>query len=250
MALIRSILGMSAALCLGACAGQDPGVSQIAPGAPGVPATWSNAEKTAIGTSYEAYDAEGQFSSASLTAPISKLWFSLGKDRVTEVMWGLIHEAQIREIRFLLARPDGVVEPSEAKVLIDGEALPVSPTPSLELTYPGLDQTATITVFTDPDRDALVVNAGLIRALPEGVRLYAYIDPAMANTGSGDQAQVVDGGLHAHEGEAHLFARLASGAADQVSVGYVGASDGLADLGSGRLDAPYSAVSEAGNVEK
>jgi len=246
--VIRSILMASAVLCMGACSGEAPGASQMAPGAPGAPATWSNAEKTAIGTSYETYDAGGQFSDASLTAPISKLWFSLGKDRVTEIMWGLIHEAQIREIRFLLAGPDGLIEPSEARVHVDGEVLPVSPTPSLELTYPGIDQAVTITVFADPDRDALVVNAGLSGALPEGVRLYAYIDPAMANTGSGDRAQVVDGGLHAYEGEAHLFARLATGAAGEVSVGYVGASDGLADLSDGRLGAPFSAASEAGNV--
>lgn len=251
MVSIRSVLGVSAVALIAACASDDLDHSQMAvtaPGAPGAPATWSNAEKTAIGTSYEAYDADGQFSDASPTAPISKLWFSLGKDRVTEVMWGLIHEAQIREIRFLLVGPDGVIEPGETKIQIDGEALPVSPASSIVLTYPNISETVTVTVFTDPDRDALLVNAGLSGDLPDDVRLYAYVDPAMANTGSGDRARVVDGGLHAHEGDAHLFARLASGAADQVSVGYVGVSDGLADLSDGGLDIPYSEASEAGNV--
>ena len=251
MTLIRSVLGVSAVAFIVACSGHESAPVRdavIAPGAPGAPATWSNAEKMGIGTSYEAYDVDGQFSDASSTAPISKLWFSLGKDRVTEVMWGLIHEAQIREIRFLLVGPDGVIEPSEAKVEIDGEALPVSPASSLVLTYPGLDQAVTITVLTDPDRDALLVNAGLLEALPEGFRLYAYIDPAMANTGSMDRAQIWAGGLHAYEDDAHLFARLASGAADQISVGYVGVSDGLTDLNDGGLDVRYAEAREIGNV--
>ena len=251
MALIRSVFGVSAVALLAACAGDRsaaPDAEIAAPGAPGAPATWSNAEKTAIGTSYEAYDAAGQFSDASSTAPISKLWFSLGKDRITEVMWGLIHEAQIREIRFLLVGPEGIVEPSATEIQIDGDGLPVAPASSIVLTYPNLDQSVTVTVFTDPDRDALVVNAGLSSALPDGVRLFAYIDPAMANTGSGDRAQIVDGGLHAHEGDAHLFARLASGAAEEVSVGYAGVSAGLVDLGDGDLDTPYSQALEVGNV--
>lgn len=251
MALIRSILVVCAVAALGACSGEGPassGLAGVAPGAPGAPATWSNAEKTAIGTSYEAYDANGQFSDDSPTAPISKLWFSLGKDKVTEVMWGLIHEAQIREIRFLLVGSDGVIEPVETQIQIHGDAVPLSPASSIVLTYPDMTAAATVTVFTDPDRDALFVSAALSEALPEGVQLYAYIDPAMANTGGGDRAQIVKGGLHAHEGDAHLFARLANGAADQVSVGYVGASDGLVDLGDGNLDMPFSEAPEAGNV--
>ena len=251
MALMRTGFAVGAVALIAACTGDRSAMTDVvvaAPGAPGAPATWSNAQKTAIGTSYEAYDAEGQFSAASSTAPISKLWFSLGKDRVTEVMWGLIHEAQIREIRFLLVGPDGVIEPSETRVHVDGDDPPVSPASSLALTYPGIDEAVIVTVFSDPDRDALLVNAGLSSALPDGVRLFAYIDPAMANTGSNDYAQVVEGGLHAHEGDAHLFARLANGSAEQVSIGYVGASDGLVDLQDGGLDTPFSKASEAGNV--
>ena len=251
MALMRTCFAVGAVALIAACAGDQSATTDVvaaAPGAPGAPATWSNAQKTAIGTSYEAYDADGQFSEASATAPISKLWFSLGKDRVTEVMWGLIHEAQIREIRFLLVGPDGIIEPSETRVHVDGDDLPISPASSIVLTYPGIDEAVIVTVFTDPDRDALLVNAGLSSALPDGVRLFAYIDPAMANTGSNDYAQVVEGGLHAHEGDAHLFARLANGSAEQVSVGYGGASDGLIDLQDGGLDTPFSKASEAGNV--
>ena len=251
MTLIRTILGVGAFALVGACAGDHSDAAEkmeSAPGAPGAPATWSNAEKTAIGTSYEAYDVEGQFSDASSTAPISKVWFSLGKDRITEVMWGLIHEAQIREIRFLLAGPDGIIAPSDTKIHINGEGRPVSPASSIVLTYPGIEAAVVVTVLTDPDRNALLVNTGLSGVLPDGFRLYAYIDPAMANTGSGDRAQIVDGGLYAHEGDAHLYARLASGAAERVSVGYVGVSDGLDDLSNGDLDASFLSASEVGNV--
>jgi glucoamylase len=247
----KTFLIAGAAALLSACSAGEPPAKQldiVAPGAPGAAPTWSNAEKVAIGSSYEAYDENGQFSNVSPTAPISKVWFSLGKDRVTEVMWGLIHEAQLREIQFLLVGPDGVSAPASVNIEIEGGESPTSPAPTLVFEYPDIDRTISIAAFTDPDRDVLIVRASVAEPLPEGVQLFAYVDPAMANTGGGDRARVVDSGLHASEDAAHLFARLAKAPSGQVSVGYVGESDGLADLADGQLDAAHSKADEAGNV--
>ena len=209
MTRAKTFLIAGAAALLSACSVSEPPAIQAgtnAPGAPGAAPTWSNAEKIAIGSSYEAYDENGQYSAASPTAPISKVWFSLGKDRVTEVMWGLIHEAQLREIQFLLVGPDGVSAPASVSIEIAGGESPSSPAPTLVFEYPEVGRTINITTFADPDRDVLIMRASIAESLPEGVQLFAYVDAAMANTGSGDQARVIDSGLHASEGASHLFA--------------------------------------------
>nr|WP_070959942.1 glycoside hydrolase family 15 protein [Hyphomonas sp. Mor2] len=246
--VLGGILGVLMAACSTAEGPVESDALAVAPGAPGAAPTWSNAEKIAIGSSYEAYDADGQYSDASPTAPISKVWFSMTEDRITEVMWGLIHEAQIREIRFLVVGPEGVIEPTETAVTVDGVPRPKSPAPGLRLNYPQIDRSVLVSTFTDPDRDSLVMKVDMLEPLPSGYRLYAYIDPALANTGSGDRAAVVEGGLHVWDEGAHLFARLAGGESGVISTGYVDASDGLADLADGALDAVYGAAPEAGNV--
>ena len=171
VAMRKLVCGVVVGALLAACSTaeapvEDPTLA-LAPGAPGAVATWSNAEKVAIGTSYEAYDASGQFSSASTTAPISKVWFSLTKDRITEVMWGLIHEAQIREIRFLLVGPDGIVAPSATDLVLDGGARPRAPVPGLSLIYPEIGQAIQVSTFTDPDRDTLVREVDMLEPLPK-----------------------------------------------------------------------------------
>ncbi|MEM7329406.1 MAG: glycoside hydrolase family 15 protein [Pseudomonadota bacterium] len=252
--IFLTVCGLAA--CSGSLSRSQEDVT-AAPGAPGDSATWSNAEKIAIGTSYEAYDADGAFSSASATAPISKVWFSLGKDRVTEVMWGLIHEAQIREIRFLLVGPEGIVAPTRVETVIhpvdvvraEGVQMPRAPETGFRLHFSELARTVLVSAFADPDRDTLIVRTVAERGLPAGYDLVAYIDPALANTGSGDRARVISGGLHAFEGNAHLFARLEAGAEPQVSVGFVGVSDGLANLAIGRMSKSYRDTGDqSGNV--
>lgn len=243
------ILTASAMLALASCgAGTGDGREAIAPGAPGAAPYWSNAQKVGIGTSYEAYDADLQFSDKAVTGPVSKVWFSLGKDRITEVMWGLIHEAQIREIQFLLVGPDGILEPSIVTVLPAGRSKIGSPTTMLQHSLARVRNSLQITAFTDIDRDSLIVTIETEEPLPNGYVLYAYIDPAMANTGTGDLASVVDGGIHASEGDSHLFA-VSQVRASRATVGFVGVSDGFDDLKDGVLQNVYTSTgNERGNV--
>ncbi|MEO1303774.1 MAG: glycoside hydrolase family 15 protein [Pseudomonadota bacterium] len=246
--LLATIVTM---LVLSACSvpvDESASSSASAPGAPGDAPTWSKAQKRAIGTSYEAYDADGGFSDQSPTAPISKVWFSAGEDRITEVMWGLIHEAQIREIQVLLIGPDGIVAPSDHDLLIDGDPRPRAPSTSLINSYADIGLAIEIKAITDPDRDALIVTVSASNPIPDSYAVFAYLDPALANTGSNDRAQIVDNGLHAYEGDAHLFARQVNDAAIEATVGYQGISDGMADLNDGVLDTPYLLATEAGNV--
>jgi glucoamylase len=70
-------------------------------GAPGVPSSWTLAGKTGIGTAYEQYHNQ-QYSDNGPTGPISKVWFSIAKGIVTETAFGRIHEAQIKDLQFLI----------------------------------------------------------------------------------------------------------------------------------------------------
>jgi glucoamylase len=229
-------------------AGNTPDLDRIAPGAPGDAPFWSNAEKVGIGTSYEAYDENGQFSDDGPTGPISKVWFSLGKDRITEVMWGLIHEAQIREIRFVVVGPEGILEPTGTEVITDGGVRPTSPANGIGLMFDQIDRSVLFTTFTDPDRDSLIVKVDMTEPLPEGYALFAYIDPAIGNTGTGDKGRMVDSGLHAFDGDSHMFA-MTSGSTDGGTIGFAGVSDGLSDIGDGALDTSYNSTGDTvGNV--
>lgn len=114
MSLIQRLAASCAAsalLATGACASMPVADSaaapSVAPGAPGVAPTWASAEKTAAGSSYEAY-VDGQYRDGGPTGAVSKVWFSVANGILTETMYGLIHEAQIKQMRFALAIDGGV----------------------------------------------------------------------------------------------------------------------------------------------
>ena len=80
--------------------------SVSAPGAPGEAPFWAYAGKTGIGTSFEQYQ-NGHYSDEAPTGKVSKVWFSIAKGMITETMFGLIHQAQIKEIKFRPGTDEG-----------------------------------------------------------------------------------------------------------------------------------------------
>lgn len=250
-----------------ACSPDNQGLDgRVAPGAPGAPPTWSNAQKAGIGTSYEAYDAEGQFSDESATAPISKVWYSLGQDRITEVMWGLIHEAQIREIRFVLVGPDGAIKAERTSVRPSANPERLSgidaPLHFIEHDFGEGVGALTVLTFTDPDNQTLVTTIDL-EAERDDLRVFAYVDPALGNSGLGDRARVGDAHVVAETEKAALVVGADGPLNGALSVGFVGVSDGLDDILSGVTygstgdepgnvalwaEVPFSAASPASSV--
>ncbi|HBW98517.1 MAG TPA: glucan 1,4-alpha-glucosidase, partial [Pseudoalteromonas sp.] len=90
-----------------------------APGAPGAEPFWAYAGKTGIGTSYEQYQ-NGQYTDAAATGDVSKVWFSIAKGMITETMFGLIHQAQIKDMQFIVTGKDFTVsEADDLNVTID-----------------------------------------------------------------------------------------------------------------------------------
>ena len=246
--ILPLLASLGAALC--ACETQQPDPRlDVAPGAPGDLPTWSNAQKTGIGTAYEAYDADGQFSDVSPTAPISKVWFSLGQDRITEVMWGLIHEAQIREIRFALVANGREIDPIKTTVEpVRSDEAPAGIDAPLHVIKhdfgPELGALKIVT-FTDPDTQTLVANVTLLSERDD-LRVFAYVDPSLGNSGVGDRAWIEGDAIYAQTDEVALAISTASGARGIRGVEFVGGSNGLPGLLRGEV---YSTTGDVtGNV--
>ena len=94
----------------------------VAPGAPGVTPYWAYSGKTGIGTSYEAY-LDGEYSDQAVTGKVSKVWFSLAQGIITETMYGLIHQAQIKDLQFVI-KGEGLKEVTSFLIVL---VLTISP---------------------------------------------------------------------------------------------------------------------------
>ncbi len=260
--LTAALLSAASALALTACATTAevaapaptaaPVVQATAPGAPGDPPTWVSAIKTGAGASYEAY-VNGQYGPGGPTGEVSKVWFSIADGVLTETMYGLIHEAQIKQMRFAVTTSSGVaVEGDDTTARTeylhtDAQSRPLSPAYKVTTTDKQGRFEIEKRIYTDPDSQSLIVRT-TIRALTEPVTPYLLLEPHMANTGVGDRGQATPYGLSAREGDVAL-ALLPSQPFEQASAGFVGTSDGLTDLADGRLDQTYQVTgTEPGNI--
>lgn len=254
------ISALASAMLLAACQpATDSSAAKnqaTAPGAPGQLSTWSYAGKTGIGTSFEQY-LNGQYQDKAPTGVVSKVWFSLANGVVTETMFGLIHQAQLRELQFVVKGADFIDEEKTATVSsIDYLHKDAAGRP-LSLAYKVLNKAKNGQyeiekhIFTDPDSQTLVVKSWF-RPLVDGLELYVYLDPALANTGSNDSASVKDGIISATETATAVtssLSLLASPAFVSTQVGFVGVSDGLTELKNRQPLAGYQATgSTVGNV--
>src|SRR5690606_22360595 len=206
--------------------------TSVAPGAPGAAPTWAYSGKTGIGTSYEQYH-QGGFSDAAATGEVSKVWFSLAEGIITETMFGLIHEAQIKDMQFYITGPDFVHEEkrdtdTEIEYLhTDAEGRPLS----LAYRITNRDREGRYSIekliLTDPDRQTLVKRV-IFTSHSEQIRAHLVINPHMANTGTGDRAWDEGNTWYAHEGDTYLAVKTSAAATG--SVGFVGISDLPQDL--------------------
>lgn len=248
MRIFQTLLAGAAAAALAL-----PAAAQsVAPGAPGDTPTWVNAAKTGAGSSYEAY-VDGQYRDDGPTGDVSRVWFSIADGVLTETMYGLIHQAQIRQMRFAVVTESGLsVEGSDTTsrseyLHVDAQGRPLSPAYRVITTDRQGHYEIEKRIYTDPDRQALVVRT-TIRALAGEITPYLLLEPHIANTGVGDLGEVTAQGLFASEGDTHL-ALTPSAPFEASSVGFVGASDGLTDLMDGRLDHRYATTGDqTGNI--
>ncbi|NVK44520.1 MAG: glucan 1,4-alpha-glucosidase [Oceanospirillaceae bacterium] len=226
----------------------------IAPGAPGQAPYWSYSGKTGIGTAYEQYQSDGSQGQGPNAGPKSKVWFSLARGVVTETMYGMIHEAQLRELQLVVQGRDFTDLESEDTdsetyyLSVDSEGRP----DSLAYKVINRDREGLYEIekhiFTNPDTDALMMRI-IFRSEDPTIQAYVHLDSAVGNDGSGDSAFVDGAALYAQEAGTTLVLK-ASEPLENATVGFVGVSDGLTDLlANGRLDNIYNSTgSEPGNV--
>jgi len=219
--------------------------AQTAPGAPGARSTWAYAAKTGVGASYEDYT-DGAYKDGGATGVVSKVWFSVADGVLTETMYGLIHQAQIKQMRFAVQTATGLaVEGADTTAKteylhVDAAGRPLSPAYKITTTDKQGRFVIEKRIFTDPDRQSLMVRV-TVTALKGSVTPYLLLEPHMANTGAGDAGAASKTALTANEGDTFLTLK-GSRPFVAASAGFLGASDGLTDLKDGKLDKLYAST--------
>ena len=224
----------------------------FAPGAPGAPSTWAYSGKTGIGTSYEAYK-DLAYSDEAATGKVSKVWFSLAQGIITETMFGLIHEAQIKDMQFVVTG-NGFVDTEQNDTIStidylykDEAGRPLS----LAYKIVNKDKEGKYSiekhVFTDPSNNTLFVKT-YFTANEDGITASLVVNPHVNNSGSNDMALASSDSLSAADNGSYLTV-LSNTNFAKTSVGFIGESDGLTDLKDGTLDWTYQTTGDvAGNV--
>ena len=228
-------------------------VAQIAPGAPGKAPTWAFSGKTGIGTSYEPYT-QGQYQD-SVQNPISRVWFSVAQGILTETMYGLIHNAQLKELQFVITG-NGFVDTEKDNTISSIEYLDTDANGRPQsLAYKIINRDVEGKyqiekhIFTDPDRDTLMMRV-TFTAFEAGITPHLYVNPHIDNAGANDIGRIDHQALIARTNDPHSSVMTVKSDIDfaQATTGFVGVSDGLADLAdNGKLDTLYQATSSAEN---
>ena len=245
-------------LGLTACSSEQTSTSVItqqltAPGAPGAEPFWAYSGKTGIGTSFEQYQ-NGAYSDTAATGTVSKVWFSIAKGMITETMFGLIHQAQIKDMQFVVVGKDfTVTETDDLDVTIDYLYKDEAGRPlSLAYKVTSTDKQGRFSlekhIFTDPDGQTLFVRS-IFNTELDGVKAYVSVNPYIDNNGLDDFAKTTEQGVVAWQGDNYLSLQGAK-PFKQTSVGFTGKSDGLNELkNSQQLTNVYTNTGEqSGNV--
>ncbi|WP_296818578.1 glucan 1,4-alpha-glucosidase [Brevundimonas sp.] len=246
------LLGCSAALLSGCASARallnldpPPIPSGVAPAAGDQPVTrWAYAAKTAVGASYEAY-VDGEYRDGGPTGAVSRVWFSVADGVLTETMYGLVHEAQIRRMRIAVRTASGLVVEGDGTTATteylhtDSEGRPLSPAYRIVTRDPEGRVEIEKRVFTDPDRQSLVLRVTVRSLGGDEVTPFLLLEPHMANTGVNDAGSASTVGLNADEGGVHLTL-APSRPFERASVNWLADAESLADLRDGVLSEGYA----------
>jgi len=235
-------------LCAVALLGAIPAAARAAPPAGPV---WAYSAKTGVGTAYEPY-VDGK------SPGRSKVWFSIAGGMLTETMYGLIHEAQIRSAQVVVKTRQGLVVDGEGTrartYYLDHDAktgAPDAPAYRVVTRDPGGEVEIEKRIFTDPDRNSLILRV-TVRSLKHGsVTPYIVIQPFLGGAAPDVTAEASQEALTATARDVFLTVKARGGFAAGAA-GVLGASDGLTELKAhGRLSArgkAYGVVALTGRL--
>jgi glucoamylase len=206
-----------------------------APGAPGIPPTWSSSAKDVVGCSLGS----------------SRLWFTLGGGIVNEVYYPRVDLPQIRDLGFIVA--DGAGFWVEVKRMWRHVLELAAPgVPAVRVVHRHERFELALRVVPCEHREVLLIEVNL--SGDESLRPYALLAPHLGGTGLNNLAEVVT-----HRGRRLLWAEqgpfgLALAAVDarqqsawgRASAGVVGTSDLWQDFSrNGRLTWEYDSAGPA-----
>lgn len=205
----------------------------------GAPSVWSSSMKQGVGTSYEKYDADLQSVGHADTGAVSKVWFSIAEGIITETAYGLIHEAQLKDMGFLITGASDAgwfdeertdTNQSVTYIHTDGAGRPLSPAYRIVNTDKDNRYRITKDVFTDPDRQTLFMRVAF-QALEDGITPYLLVNPHIANTGNQDVGFTGTDFLGARNVADNRYLVVRSSQPfTKTSAGYVGVNDGWSDI--------------------
>lgn len=183
-------------------------------------ATWSYGGKSGIGTAYEAYGKPAK----------SLVWFSLAQGMVTETMFGMIHETQLKDLGFSFQGPDFVETEaqdfSSEIAYLDQDAAGRPQSPAYRILSRSRSGHVEIEkqVFTDPNGNSLFLHV-TIHAKDSSITPTLLAHPALNGYEGGEHADSGKGFLHVEKGGTHLVIRSQQGLRD-LAVGSVGHASG------------------------
>jgi glucoamylase len=214
---------------------------------------WSSGNKQYFGTSYEAYGPSGAHDEDSVTAPLSKVWFTGAQGILTEVFWPTLDRKQTRDTQFLVTDGRSFMSEERQQTYSSVTWLETGVPAFQVVTRDPLSRyRIEKTVWSHPSRPVVLQRVRFVR-LQGGLRLHVLHNPSVANTPYGDSARATLGATTEEQGlfawqEGDAQALLASIPFRQVSAGFVGANDGFQDLASDfRMDAHFERANN-GNV--
>ena len=205
---------------------------------PGATARWTTGAKQGIGTS---------------TTASSKVWYTLADGTLSEVYYPRVDVADTRALELVVT--DGATFTDRESTDTTHAVKLASPT---SLTYRQVNTDAdgryriTKTYVTDPKRDTVLVRVRFRALKPGDYEVFALYDPSLANSGRHDSAGTDDGALVALDDSDPKTPVASALAASKpflaTSNGYLGSSDGWADLATDHVMDVTSGSAGPGNV--
>jgi glucoamylase len=190
--------------------------AQLAPGAPGQMAHWTNGNKQGVGTS---------------NSLASRVWFTLGSDgALNEVYYPTVDKANTRLLEFVVTDGKSWVE-RESEDTTHQIEIPDTEVLSFRQinTSKAGHYRITKTYITDPERDTLLIQVRFQKLKSGSAQLYVLYDPSINNSGMHDTGYSVDDVLVASDNG--IASALASSLPFlKTTSGYLGTSDGFVDL--------------------
>ena len=204
--------------------------TNLAPGGPGNDAHWASAAKNGFGTA---------------NSVRSTIWFTLNAGVLTEVFYPTLDVPNVQTLSFVLCTAGQCFDEREMDhrlVVLDDHALlfqqrNIAPHSTLTISK---------TYATDPNTPTLLIDVQ-VNGAAQPFDTYVVFDPSLNNSGMHDTGWSTPEALLALDASV-CSAVIASGGFSETSNGFLGTSDGLAELKSrGRLVQRYSRA-ERGNV--